>query len=289
MHVFSNEAKLFYDSFTNYSRGLFEGEGEGVGSIHNGEFGRYRERAVERFLRLLTPQNLKFADGFILTPRNQVSTQCDIIIYSQEDTPLISDNNASFFPVESVTGVVEVKSTLSKSELTKALNKLAKIKRLREDIYNDHHNNLEISRKNNLLFPPKDHLWNQHDSLFTVLVCEKFKFDLKKVRPAECYDDDVPYRYRHNLILSLEDGVFFYNHERDHCWPVILKGNGMYISNNIFNPKDDGELPYLEVFGHQYNLGISMNSLFIPELRNYFDDRFDVGSIDSLKVPGWTP
>lgn len=288
LHIFRHEAKVFYDSFTHFSKELFSNENGGV-YIHSGEFGRYRERAVERFLRLITPQNLKFGDGFILTPRNQVSTQCDIIIYSQEDTPLISDNNATFFPIESVAGVVEVKSKLSKSELKNTLRKLANVKKLREDIYNDTDNELEISRKNNLSAPKKDVLWNHQDTLFTVLICEKFDFNLKASKPSEFYDNSIPPRYWHNLVLSLDDGVLVYNYERDHCWPVLAKGSLLIPSNQICYPKEDAAIPYLEIFGHLYNLGISVTSLFYPELRNYFDERFTTDSPNQLIIPGKWP
>lgn len=287
VHIFRNEAKVFYESFTQFSKDLFTNSSAN-GYIHSAEFGRYRERAVERFLRLLTPQRLAFSDGFIITPRDQVSTQCDIIIYKKNDTPLINDNNATFFPVESVAGVVEVKSTLKKSELKDSLNKLARVKKLRDDIYNDKNNVLEISRRNNTHLPPQNNIWSQLDSIFTVLVCDKLDFDLDKFSPIELYDPSTPRYCWHNIILSLNDGVFLYSSERDHCWPVLPFQKSMLLSGFVYYPKEDMELSHIEFFGHFYNLGISMNSVFYPELSNYFNEILDLESTKNLIVPLWT-
>ncbi len=33
----------------------------------------------------------KVSDGFILTPKDNVSTQCDIVVYDDTDVPLLSN------------------------------------------------------------------------------------------------------------------------------------------------------------------------------------------------------
>lgn len=40
------------------------------------------------------------SDGFIITSKNSISTQCDIIIYNSNTVPLISDGIARMFPIE---------------------------------------------------------------------------------------------------------------------------------------------------------------------------------------------
>ena len=39
------------------------------------------------------------SDGFIITSKNSISTQCDIIIYNSNTVPLISDGIARMFPI----------------------------------------------------------------------------------------------------------------------------------------------------------------------------------------------
>lgn len=62
----------------------------------------------------------------------------------------------------------------------------------------------------------------------------------------------------------------------------------MLLSGFVYYPKEDMELSHIEFFGHFYNLGISMNSVFYPELSNYFNEILDLESTKNLIVPLWT-
>jgi hypothetical protein len=97
--------------------------------IHPGEFGIYREAICKRFLEFIIPKKLSIDNGFLINTNNEVSTQCDIVIYDSKHTPLVQSNELQrFFPIETVCAIGEVKSTLSKAQLKETLLKLSKVK-----------------------------------------------------------------------------------------------------------------------------------------------------------------
>ena len=106
--------------------------------IHPGEYGEFREKAVIELLELFIPQNFKISEGFIMSCNGYVSTQCDIVIYDPNSCPkLVDSSHQNFFPVECVVAIGEIKSDVrSPSELTEILNKLSKIKKLKEQVCN---------------------------------------------------------------------------------------------------------------------------------------------------------
>ena len=101
--------------------------------IHPGEFGEYREDILKRFLGLYIPEEFGISSGFVITSSGLISNQCHIIIYDKSKTPRIQNfENQRFFPIETVLGIGEVKSTISSmAELNKYLQKLSKLKELR--------------------------------------------------------------------------------------------------------------------------------------------------------------
>lgn len=179
--------------------------------IHTGEYGRYREDLCLEFFSQFVPRHLEFSTGFIITSDDEVSTQCDLIAYDKELTPLINDAEQNyFFPIECVHAIGEVKSTIrSKSELRKVLLKLSKQKQLSKSISRessgvgeDYHFDLDMN------------------DVFTFLICKKLDFDLSELNNdlSQIYEvNDVDYRYKHNIIISLDDGLFAYQ-DSDGCF-----------------------------------------------------------------------
>ncbi len=173
---------------------------------HTGEYGGYREILVREFLRFFTPGRLDVHNGFIINAGGEVSTQCDIVIYDSKNTPLIeSGERQRFFTGESVCGIGEVKSTLSKADLKTALNKLARIKAMREKIPAP----TIVRRERDGKFDPSNYAYDQ---LPTFLLCQKLDFDFQNLVDEldGMYDANIERRHRHNLVLSLEDGIFTY-------------------------------------------------------------------------------
>lgn len=98
---------------------------------HNGGKGAVREDAFAGFLREYLPKRYSVGSGEVVSSENRVSRQCDIVIYDAEQCPrLLASDSHSIFPIESVYGVVEVKSTLTSEELRKAYDVVRSVKSL---------------------------------------------------------------------------------------------------------------------------------------------------------------
>lgn len=82
---------------------------------HSSSKGRWREaQVVEQFLGLVLPRNLGVAHGAeIVAVGQRTSAECDVIIYDPAVPPLLEGVSFRILPVETVFGVVEVKSRLT--------------------------------------------------------------------------------------------------------------------------------------------------------------------------------
>lgn len=200
------KVETFVYEYNNVSREIFVDKAGSL--IHPGEFGMYREKMVSELLKPFLPTKLAVGTGFIITHQNHISTQCDIIIYDKENTPIIENGEQRFFPIECVVGVIEVKSVLSKSNLKEALQKLSNIKALRSDISS---RNPYVYKDGNFTsFDPKE---NVKDQIATFLICERFDFDYTKNK-NDIFKDiygDIDKSLYHNMVLSLKDGVCLYH------------------------------------------------------------------------------
>lgn len=63
------------------------------------------------------------------------------------------------------------------------------------------------SIKTNLKDKP---IFEEHKEIFSFLICNKLAFDLENIDFEEIYEEIPEIQYRHNLILSLQDGLFCY-------------------------------------------------------------------------------
>jgi len=119
--------------FAGIKRNL-ENEGEYFSELsdHNGEKGRLNESHLKNVLYRHLPKKFGLGTGFIVsstTINNTDNPQIDIIIYDQlTNAPLYTSDAFSIFPIESVYGYIEVKTTLTKAELKHALITNAKIR-----------------------------------------------------------------------------------------------------------------------------------------------------------------
>lgn len=88
---------------------------------HAGEKGRIREILLRSLFRPLLPSDLGVGTGFVVGAAGAVSTQQDIILYDRSTLPpALFDSELGFFPIESVLRTIEVKSVLTRNELTSA-------------------------------------------------------------------------------------------------------------------------------------------------------------------------
>jgi hypothetical protein len=98
---------------------------------HNGGKGTLREDAFASFLRDYLPSRYAVGRGEVVSARNRISGQLDVVVYDPSHCPtLLKSSSHAVFPVESVFGVVSIKSTLASPELADAYENIASVKRL---------------------------------------------------------------------------------------------------------------------------------------------------------------
>ena len=231
--------------------------------IHPGEFGKFREDICKEFIRFFVPHRLDIGEGFLITSTNKISTQCDIVIYDATSTPLIkSDSQQKFYPVETVAAIGEVKSILSKNEFKTAINKLSKVKELREDI--QHPVIIKKDREG-----PFDPIIDPYDQIFTFTICKKLNITFSDITSEinSMYDSTVEYRHRHNLILSVEDGLLAYydNNGKTMMYPWFAN----MILKNRFTQPDTNPYSHFKLFSSYLFLGTTSNTILYPEISDY--------------------
>ena len=98
---------------------------------HNGEKGTARENILEEYLKCYIPEKYCFSKGTIVDCKDVQSRQVDIIIHDKFLTPYLVDmDGTKIVPIESVYGVVEVKSMLTKEELRKCVKNIESVRKL---------------------------------------------------------------------------------------------------------------------------------------------------------------
>ncbi len=98
--------------------------------------GAGREEAIRTFLKEKLPRRFGVSKGFVVSHTGEQSSQCDIIVYDADTSPIFySDLNQEVFPVESVYGVIEVKSRLTPEVLDEAIKNIKAFKQVpRKDL-----------------------------------------------------------------------------------------------------------------------------------------------------------
>lgn len=262
----------FTEDFKGASRALFYDKKEEK-LIHPGEFGTYRERIVVELLKSFLPKEYECGTGFIVNNCNEISTQCDIIIYSNY-TPLFSDNeNARFFTVETCAAVGEVKSILGKKDFKEALIKLSNIKKIRSHISQPYILKSQFSDYNPLI--------NHSDQILTFLICERLDFGIDEIEEEinQIYhDENISPSNRHNMILSLDDGLFTHyeviDSENVTIQYPVLAGNTLH-SLRVYG---EDKYNYIKLFmAHTYNAIID-TTILLPEMTIY------MGASDNQKL-----
>ena len=191
-NIIEQKIDIFASTFGDSASNIFTRDNK---IIHPLEYGMYKERCAKELLSFTVNKGIGISDGFLITSNNKVSTQCDIVMYRNDTIPLIDNGITNFYPIEIVKGIGEIKSVLSKTEFAKALVKLANNKKMFEERKGILESNRVISK--------------EYDSIFSFLICNKVSFDIEKIDYNEIYKE-IPIEYRHNAILSLQDGLYIY-------------------------------------------------------------------------------
>ena len=100
---------------------------------HNLTSGTANEAILRSFLAELSPKRFKVGQGFICNPTelDQVSKQCDILVFDQSDYPLVhSEGDVQVVWPESVRTVIEVKTELDGKSLPDAIENIVSAKRI---------------------------------------------------------------------------------------------------------------------------------------------------------------
>lgn len=192
-NIIEQQIDVFAGTFGDTASNIFTQNSK---LIHPLEYGMYKERCARELLLYTTNKNIGISDGFIITANNHVSTQCDIIMYQNNTLPVIDNGITNFYPIEIVKGIGEVKSTLNITKFKEALIKLSKNKKM----FLDRKGTMKGEKKRS----------GEFDEIFTFLICNKLDFDISKVNFDDIYADESDIRMRHNLILSMQDGIFVY-------------------------------------------------------------------------------
>lgn len=258
----------FTNAFSSISKSVFYDEAK-KRIFHTGEYGTYREAIVRDFLRFIIPRSLDISTGFLMTSLDDISTQCDVVIFDSNMTPIYEEGDRQrFFPIESVHGIGEVKSTLSKSEFKTAINKLARNKALSERMVEAP----AIIRKSPS--GPYDPINHAYDIIPSFLICKKLDFDTSNIEQeiSSYYDDDIEVRHRHNLILSIDDGLLSYFDSNKMTLPYP-RVNRVNLKDRITYP-DVNQYVHFKFFATYMFMVTSSKTLFYPDPTNY------LGSLD---------
>ncbi|CAM6434712.1 DUF6602 domain-containing protein [Citrobacter sedlakii] len=269
--LYCEKIDIFKNSFSATSTEVFY-DPERERLIHAGEYGMYRESVVRDFLNFIVPQRLAISNGFLMSGMDDISTQCDVVIFDSKMTPLYQGGDRHrFFPIESVYCIGEVKSNLSRAAFRDAINKLARNKAIAERIKNP-----SLSVHSDVLnFDPTNDPFHIYSS---ILICKKFDFDISNLENEldELYSDEIQYRHRHNMILSIEDGLFAYcaPDGKKLPYPMIRQQN---FKNCFLSPINDKYF-HMKYFGSfMFMLTSSKISLY-PEFTDYISPVQNGGS-----------
>lgn len=98
---------------------------------HKGERGSSREEILLSYLGNYIPTKYEMNSGIIIDATGEQSRQQDIIIYDSFNSPvLLNMESTRMVPIESVFSVIEVKSSLNKTEISKCVNNISSVKSL---------------------------------------------------------------------------------------------------------------------------------------------------------------
>jgi len=94
-------------------------------TTHGPSIGRFIEHLLIRLFKKYLPKSVDFTSGFVqgVGIERGCSTQIDIICYDRDNYPVLFDiEEFKVVPAKAVKGLIEIKATLTKTQLKKILN-----------------------------------------------------------------------------------------------------------------------------------------------------------------------
>lgn len=103
---------------------------------HSGLKGGSIEEIVRQFFRERIPQSLSIAKGQVVDSNGKYSRELDLIIYDALKTPIFfKDEHVQVIPIECVYAIVEIKTKLDSTELTKIYDNMDSVRSLEKKAY----------------------------------------------------------------------------------------------------------------------------------------------------------
>ena len=128
-------AKSFsgFDHLQLMARRLVNDFDEAAGAGHPGLIGAARETPARLQLERVLPGNVGIGSGIVVDSFGGLSKQQDIVVFEKHLCPVFSINDtpeATYYPIEGVLAVGEVKSSLDRAKLEDAFSKIHSVKSL---------------------------------------------------------------------------------------------------------------------------------------------------------------
>lgn len=263
--LLDEKIEFFKQAFAATSRRAFVDPKTGK-LFHAAEFGTYREAILQNFIRTCIPARLDQGTGFLINATGGISTQADVVVYDRTAIPRVeSSEHQRFFPVEGVCAIGEVKSVLTRMQLREALNKLARSKQIADSLSSE----ISIYRDKQVETLEFNRTSNPYDQIVSFLVCEKFSFapDQLASEVSSLYDGDIQEHHKHNLVLSIKDGILLYGdaNNKSFMYPNHPKGG---IKNRFVSPGANPNLHFYLFCTYMY-LATSSTTILYPEMTAY--------------------
>lgn len=138
--------KSAYAAEQNVLSAKFEFSNKSI--THDGVMGGVNERHIIDFFRKYMPQRYSVDQGIVIDSNGATSDQIDIIIFDNQFTPTLLDQNQHrFIPAEAVYAIFEVKPQINKATLKYAADKAKSVRALRRTSASIKHAGGEYSPK----------------------------------------------------------------------------------------------------------------------------------------------
>lgn len=215
-------------------------QGAGTPSL----IGAAKEHPARLQLQRLMPGNVSIGSGIVVDSFGAVSRQQDIVIY-EDICPVFAHNDtpeATYFPIEGVIAVGEVKSGLGKKELADAAAKSASVKALRRraEATQDYIGPPSVSYRNygnstcfaSTIENQFDQDAKSLDQIFSFVLCQRFTSSPNST--LENFGHEVRAlgaAYVPNLVVSLGDGsIGPFNSESGSMTRAVMEGDSVIFS-----------------------------------------------------------
>jgi len=178
---------------------LREIEGVSEEIEHSGEQGRNNEAILMTFLKKHLPLRYGLTTGKVVSADGEKSRQIDIIIYDQINSPKLQESHVwSMVPVESVYGVISVKTTLDKTSLKECANNIESVRRLKRNAAVLYEAGLPLKIDEKSVLRPRAFIFGYKSKWKNIVSMKKALTDILK---------DIDDKYRPNGLCALNRGL----------------------------------------------------------------------------------